>query len=104
MLFDLHKNRASARALSLLLALHLGLGLRYSRFSGIFWDPFSRYAHDDDDDDRAFCLLPLLPSPIVPSPTSPMRKIHAVRCKDRHFQAVPAFYTNFEVVRLKVNG
>lgn len=29
-------------------------------------------------------------------------KIYAVPCQDRHFQAVPSFYTNFEVVRLEV--
>ncbi|CAM9091402.1 unnamed protein product, partial [Hapterophycus canaliculatus] len=29
-------------------------------------------------------------------------KIHAVHCRDRHFQAVPAFYTNFEVARIQM--
>eukprot|EP00904_Undaria_pinnatifida_P008161 jgi/Undpi1/4475/HiC_scaffold_17.g07829.m1 len=28
--------------------------------------------------------------------------IHAVPCEDRHFQAVPAFYTNFEVARIEM--
>lgn len=30
------------------------------------------------------------------------RKIHTIPCRDRHFQAVPAFYTNFEVARVQV--
>ncbi|CBN77597.1 Glycolipid 2-alpha-mannosyltransferase, C-terminal fragment, family GT15 [Ectocarpus siliculosus] len=28
--------------------------------------------------------------------------IHHVPCRDRHFQAVPAFYTNFEVARIQM--
>ncbi|CAM9455022.1 unnamed protein product, partial [Laminaria digitata] len=28
--------------------------------------------------------------------------IHAVPCENRHFQAVPAFYTNFEVARIEM--
>lgn len=39
--------------------------------------------------------------------TAPMTdrfsKVHDVPCQDRHFQAVPAFYTNFEVARIEVS-
>lgn len=31
-------------------------------------------------------------------------QIHTVRCNTGRFQAMPAFYTNFEVARLKVTN